>query len=385
LWNEFLAVAGWEKGVKPSNDFNEITKYGETWHYPNDASFVSPYASSHPLDDFAESFAEYFSDNRDESEAAKSRYSVLDKLFDGLKQKEVWDGHGETQEVRESGPVGKLIDWLAKVDPSKTITDFLTNLAAPRLADILPSLANQLSKGDLTKAFSKLDNNLAAGVLERLSTENMRTLLEGMSATRITRVLENVDAGTLKTSLNALSDGMVSTVLTRFNSNTFKSAMNGLTASRLGNVLRSVDGDTLRAALGRLSVSKAADVIERFDGGTLKAAMDEMGADWTSKVLERVDGATLKESLKRMSDRFAASVMTQFDGETLKEALKRLSDSRVANIINRFDSATLKEALKRMDVDRIKGIAGSLDKDAAAAAKDLVKKVTPPKISLPKW
>ena len=70
IWDEFKALSGWTRNRPPGwsednpGDFTRVEKYGETWWYetdsPKDPNFVSDYAKSHPLDDFAESFAAYF-------------------------------------------------------------------------------------------------------------------------------------------------------------------------------------------------------------------------------------------------------------------------------------------------------------------------------------
>jgi hypothetical protein len=74
-WTSFLALSGWtQTDMSGNRSFAAIegedldangnvipgVKYGQRWWYRRSAGFASTYAMSHPLDDFAESFAAYF-------------------------------------------------------------------------------------------------------------------------------------------------------------------------------------------------------------------------------------------------------------------------------------------------------------------------------------
>ncbi len=63
LWNAFLNVSGWTN-TQPQNPslYTQTSQYGQTWWYLTNRSngFISGYASNHPLEDFAETFAAYF-------------------------------------------------------------------------------------------------------------------------------------------------------------------------------------------------------------------------------------------------------------------------------------------------------------------------------------
>jgi len=65
IWGDFLNLSAWTQTDPNSPQYQKIEKYGETWWYNTNAAFASNYAQTHPLDDFAESFAAYFSQTRE--------------------------------------------------------------------------------------------------------------------------------------------------------------------------------------------------------------------------------------------------------------------------------------------------------------------------------
>jgi hypothetical protein len=60
LWTTFLTLSNWRQTNPNSSLYTQINKYGETWWYLTAAPFASDYAKTHPLDDYADSFAAYF-------------------------------------------------------------------------------------------------------------------------------------------------------------------------------------------------------------------------------------------------------------------------------------------------------------------------------------
>jgi hypothetical protein len=62
IWAQFKKLSGWTKTNMDdlAPEYTAVTKYGETWWRKANAPMVSEYAATHPLDDFAESFAAYF-------------------------------------------------------------------------------------------------------------------------------------------------------------------------------------------------------------------------------------------------------------------------------------------------------------------------------------
>ena len=59
---EFLAISGWTQTDPRSTADVMTTRYGETWWYRKNESFLRGYSRSHPVEDFADSFAAYFMD-----------------------------------------------------------------------------------------------------------------------------------------------------------------------------------------------------------------------------------------------------------------------------------------------------------------------------------
>jgi hypothetical protein len=60
IYTAHLAVNGWTQTNPNSSAFTRIDKCGETWWFRTGTEFASSYATTHPLDDFAETFAAYF-------------------------------------------------------------------------------------------------------------------------------------------------------------------------------------------------------------------------------------------------------------------------------------------------------------------------------------
>ena len=60
IYNNFLNLSGWTRSNPNSTAFRRIDRYSETWWYRTSTDFASDYAQTHPLEDFAESFAAYF-------------------------------------------------------------------------------------------------------------------------------------------------------------------------------------------------------------------------------------------------------------------------------------------------------------------------------------
>jgi Ca2+-binding RTX toxin-like protein len=63
IWDSFLVLSGWTQTDPHSPAYTRTTMYGESWWHLTDAAFVSSFydaARSHPVLDFAESFAAYF-------------------------------------------------------------------------------------------------------------------------------------------------------------------------------------------------------------------------------------------------------------------------------------------------------------------------------------
>lgn len=63
--NGFTALSVWIPTHLTSTDFTNVSKYGENWAYKSNSQFVSSYATAHPMEDFAESFAAYFLNEMD--------------------------------------------------------------------------------------------------------------------------------------------------------------------------------------------------------------------------------------------------------------------------------------------------------------------------------
>jgi hypothetical protein len=63
-WEEFKKVSDWTQTnpnpVDGAATHTSRTAYNETWFYKTDTAFASNYARTHPMEDFAESFASYF-------------------------------------------------------------------------------------------------------------------------------------------------------------------------------------------------------------------------------------------------------------------------------------------------------------------------------------
>lgn len=62
-WQDFKDLSGWTQ-VRMSGveGWSRTEAYGDVWYFWTDAEFATGYASNHPVDDFAESFAAYFLD-----------------------------------------------------------------------------------------------------------------------------------------------------------------------------------------------------------------------------------------------------------------------------------------------------------------------------------
>ena len=60
--SNFLALSGWTSTNPNSSAYTRIDRYGETWWYLTSTAFASTYATTHPVEDFSESFAAYFLD-----------------------------------------------------------------------------------------------------------------------------------------------------------------------------------------------------------------------------------------------------------------------------------------------------------------------------------
>jgi hypothetical protein len=100
-WEEFKQKSGWTRAdpnAPVPAGYTRIDRYNEIWWYKTDAKFVSWYAKTHPLDDFAESFAAYFlqkagrswSDMRPEdgpgAAAIPDKIAVIETWVKGLQQ-----------------------------------------------------------------------------------------------------------------------------------------------------------------------------------------------------------------------------------------------------------------------------------------------------------
>src|SRR5262249_6782651 len=63
-WEEFKKVSDWTptnpNPVDGAPTHTSRTAYNQTWWYKTDTAFASNYARTHPMEDFAESFASYF-------------------------------------------------------------------------------------------------------------------------------------------------------------------------------------------------------------------------------------------------------------------------------------------------------------------------------------
>jgi hypothetical protein len=64
FWSQFLALSGWTRTKPNRSGYTKTTRYGETWWRLTAAAFATDRsatnASSHPTEDFAESFRAYF-------------------------------------------------------------------------------------------------------------------------------------------------------------------------------------------------------------------------------------------------------------------------------------------------------------------------------------
>jgi hypothetical protein len=82
-WNNFLAQSGWTT-VNPNS--SAFTRAGDWW-YRTDAAFASEYAKGSPNEDFAESFAAYFTQragwpfyNNDRPDVVDGADAIPDKI-----------------------------------------------------------------------------------------------------------------------------------------------------------------------------------------------------------------------------------------------------------------------------------------------------------------
>jgi hypothetical protein len=61
IWGQFLRLSGWTNQVPRDPPlYVHVRRYGEDWWHRSTASFTRPNASTHPAEDFADSFSVYF-------------------------------------------------------------------------------------------------------------------------------------------------------------------------------------------------------------------------------------------------------------------------------------------------------------------------------------
>jgi hypothetical protein len=86
---QFRNLSLWTKSNPNHPQFTSTTKYGETWWYRNEPrDFVSSYAMSHPVEDFADTFAERAMQihrnqpvQNDPTALADDKLRLIDQLF----------------------------------------------------------------------------------------------------------------------------------------------------------------------------------------------------------------------------------------------------------------------------------------------------------------
>jgi Ca2+-binding RTX toxin-like protein len=80
-WSAFLALSGWTQTNPNNPSFRPTTWYGQTWWYNPASGFVTGYAMFHPWEDWAESWAIYFTGTEADRAKAPSKMAFLDEFF----------------------------------------------------------------------------------------------------------------------------------------------------------------------------------------------------------------------------------------------------------------------------------------------------------------
>lgn len=92
-WTDWLALSGW-KLWDPNQSYdmtkyNSTTNYGETWLYLKSATFANEYGKTHPYEDFATAFEDYFAHYEgrafiNQLDEIPDKFAYLDTLFNAL-------------------------------------------------------------------------------------------------------------------------------------------------------------------------------------------------------------------------------------------------------------------------------------------------------------